>query len=178
MKKLIALLGLIAFAASAQTNTNTVPPGQFTDWLNFIHEGTNFVTAVYGLVTTDKNLHGGGGGVALGYRVSDLLVPVMRIDYLNRAFYQGSLNLELQAPITLATNWTVVPFGIAGGAVPFGGGTSGASLTAQGIVGAGLALRLDFLGGIGKKMDVVLDWEKWSAIPGNQYRGGIAWKFW
>jgi len=170
----VALLSV----AEAQTDTNALPPvatnsvslGFFQDTLQWIAQGTNFIVVPYGIVTTGNNKYDAGGGVALAYSISEYFVAGMRMEYLNKAFYQASFNSQLQIPITLFGKVTVVPFVLGGVAVPFGGSANDPG-SVQGIAGAGMAVRLS------KKVDLIWDLEKWSATPGQQYRFGIGYKF-
>ena len=187
MKKLSTLIGatLLAVAVTnAQTDTNLpvvnvppvatngVTPGFLTDVLTFFSQGTNFIVVPYGIVTAgNNNKYGGGGGLALAYEVSQYFNSGMRIEYLNKAFYQGSFTTQLQVPIKLFNKVTVVPFILGGVAVPFGGGTENNAGTVQGIAGTGLAIRLS------SRWDILGDIEKWSATPGRQYRFGFGYKF-
>lgn len=165
--------------ARAQISTNGVtltnPPPVVTlsgKVLGFLSQGSNFLIAPYGIYSTGTK--SAGGGVAVAYKVNDFVLPTIRLDYLDKNFYQGDFTTQLQYPITLSqSNLTVIPFVLGGVATPFGGAGS-ANTTVQGIAGLGMALRLDFLGGFGKQCDLVADWEKWSASPGDQYRFGIA----
>lgn len=174
---LLALCGI----ASAQT-TNTPPPlppvatngvstSFLTDVVDFFANGTNFIVVPYGIVTSgSNNKYNGGGGVALAYAVSQYFESGMRIEYLDKAFYQGSFTGQLQVPVNLFGKVTVVPFLLGGVAVPFGGGAADPG-SVQGIAGAGLAVRLS------SKWDLLGDIEKWSATPGQQYRLGVGYKF-
>ena len=178
---LMGLIGLMTVLMAMGQDTNTVPapipveaPPQATSWLSFLSSGSNFMVAPYGIFSTGPRSV--GGGVAVAYKISDYIAPAMRIDYLNSSFYQGSLSAQVQYPIHFGSNITVVPFGLAGAATPFGGAGDN-NLTPQGIAGVGAALRLDFLGGVGKRLDLIADWEKWSATRGSQIRLGLLYKF-
>ncbi len=167
---------VVCGTASSQTNlppiaTNGVTAGFLSDVVTWFSQGTNFIVVPYGIVTANNNgKYGGGGGLALAYEVSQYFNSGMRIEYLNKAFYQGSFTAQLQVPVTLFRKVTVVPFVLGGVAVPFGGGASNPG-TVQGIAGTGLAVRLS------AKWDLLGDIEKWSATPGQQYRFGIGYKF-
>ncbi len=179
-RKMVSLIALLALATSAfaQTNTNNVippPPVQaFNAALTFIASSSNLMIAPYGIYSSGT--HGGGAGLALAYRINDYVAPVLRFETLNHQFYQGSFSTQVGLPITIASNWTIVPFGLGGLALPIGG-AGGKDGTIQGIAGIGVALRLDFLGAFGKHLDLITDWEKWSTIPGDQYRFGFMYKF-
>ena len=176
IKSLIAVTLLtLGGVVTAQTNLPPVATnnasGFLTDVVNWFSQGTNFIVVPYGIVTSGNNgKYGGGGGVALAYEVSQYFESGMRIEYLNKAFYQGSFTAQLQVPITLFKKVTVVPFILGGVAVPFGGGAANPG-SVQGIAGTGLAVRLS------TKWDLIGDIEKWSATPGQQYRLGVGYKF-
>lgn len=167
---------------SAQTTTNTPPlPPVATNGvlttsflsgtLQWLKDGTNFIVVPYGILTVDDhNKYGGGGGIALGYEVSQYFVSGMRLEYINKAFYQGSFTGQLQIPVTLFGKVTVVPFLLGGVSVPFGGGAQDPS-SVQGVAGTGLAVRLS------SKVDVLMDIEKRSATPGQQICFGIGYRF-
>lgn len=151
--------------------TNGVSSGFLSDVVTFFSEGTNFIVVPYGIITSGNNgKYGAGGGVALAYEVSKYFESGMRIEYLNKQFYQGAFTAQLQVPLTLFKKVTVVPFILGGVAVPFGGGATDPG-TVQGIAGAGMAVRLT------SRWDLLGDIEKWSATPGQQYRVGIGYKF-
>lgn len=180
MKTIKSLILVAAMAlcgiASAQTNlppvaTNGVTTSFLTDVVDFFSQGTNFIAIPYGIVTTGNgSKYGGGGGIALAYEVSQYFDAGMRVEYLDKHFYQGSFTSQLQVPITLFKKVTIVPFILGGVSVPFGGGAADPG-SVQGIAGTGLAVRLS------SKWDLIGDVEKLSATPGQQYRLGIGYKF-
>lgn len=177
----IAALAASEFPTKAQTTneppplppvaTNGISTSFLSDTIKWFAEGTNFIVVPYGIVSSGNNgKYGGGGGVALAYEVSKYFDSGMRIEYLNKAFYQGSFTSQLQVPVTLFGKVTVVPFLLGGVAVPFGGGAADPG-SVQGIAGTGLAIRLS------AKWDLLADVEKWSSTPGQQYRFGVGFKF-
>lgn len=167
-----------ALSLQAQTNsppvdTNATPAGFLNDLGNFLSEGTNFILIPFGTLTTGNNgKYGGGGGVALAYHLSDYVVPALRVDYLNKAFYQGALTAQLQLPLHIGQSAVVFPFVIGGVATPFGGGSDNPG-TVQGIAGTGLALEFGAPGSTLSHFGLVYDMEKWSATPGLQHRIGL-----
>jgi len=180
--KLMTIIGLLALACSGFAQTNiTIPPDapapvqEAGSVLNFLSSaGTNLMVAGYGIYSTGSR--SAGGGIALAYKLTDFIAPAVRLDYLNRSFYQGSFSTQLQYPLTFGNKITVVPFALGGVATPFGGAGKD-NETVQGIAGVGLAVRMDWLGSFGKHLDLIADWEKWSATSGNQYRFGVLYKF-
>src|SRR5438045_4903869 len=108
MKKIVTIGAtlLLALAINAQTDTN-VPPvaplatngvsaGFFTDTINWLAEGSNFIVVPYGIITSGNNgKYGGGGGIALAYSVSQYFVSGLRMEYIDKSFYQASFNGQL-----------------------------------------------------------------------------------
>ncbi|HSM84600.1 MAG TPA: hypothetical protein VLT16_00555 [Candidatus Limnocylindrales bacterium] len=179
MKKFLGavlLVGLmLAGAVESQAqivDTNMPAPspvlsGPATQVIDFLTTGSNWMVAPYGIVTTDSKF---GGGIAFGYKLSDFVVPTMRLDYLEGQLWMPSASLQLQAPLTIMGKITAIPFTFAGIATPISGaGNNNGS--AVGIFGAGAAIRLS------SKVDVVGDYEKWSGFKGGQIRFGILYKF-
>jgi hypothetical protein len=188
LTSLACAVALAVIPAKAQTSTNNVPlpPVATNDISSFIgdlgiwlSQGTNWMVVPYAIITDKDSGLGDGAGVSIAYRISDYVVSGMRVDWLKGAFYQGSFTSQLQLPLDLFNHkLTIVPFALGGVAVPFGGGSGDTSGSVQGIAGTGMALRLGFLGAwAGQHLDLVGDIEKWSALPGRQYRFGIVYKF-
>ena len=133
-------------------------------WQQFLSDATtNLIIAPYGIASTDFKKF--GGGLAVGYKLSDNVVPTLRIDYYDGRLWMPSGNLQLQVPFHLGSV-TIIPFAFTGVAVPI---NSGASDPVVGMVGTGGALKL------GKSFDLLADYEIWSSL-GNQIRVGIGWK--
>jgi hypothetical protein len=183
-KGLMSVITAVALALPLMAQTN-VPPvtdtnlppavsvvGQLETFL--AGAGTNLMLVPYGIYSSgDKSA---GGGIALAYKLNDYVVPAFRIDYLHKEFYQGSVTAQFQLPIHTASWLTLFPFGIAGASVPFSG-AGGDNGTVQGVAGLGLAVRINGTGWIAQHLDLIGDWEKWSAIKGDQYRFGLVIKF-
>lgn len=178
MKSLIAAFLLLATSAFAQTNTppSTNAPiisGPAADAISFITtEGvTNWMIAPFGIYSTTSKEWGGGLGI--GYKLSDFVVPVMRIDYLASQLWMPSMNLQLQVPVKIMGKVTVIPFTFAGVATTIsGGGNDNGS--AVGMLGVGGAIR------IADHWDLVADYELWQGGPfssDNQIRFGVLFKF-
>lgn len=166
---------LLAGSAIAQTSTNSPPP---TLW-DFVTTGSNYFAVVDGMYSTGD--HKVGGGLALGYKATDFFAPVIRLDYFNSQFWMPSLNAQLSVPRQLMGKVPIIPIAIAGAAIPVSGAGANNG-TAVGILGAGAALPLDFLGS-GKfwtHTDIVFDYEHWSGVTSkqaNQWRFGLLYKF-
>lgn len=175
---LLAALTLLVSAGYAQT-TNT-PPVVITNspsstlW-DFLTTGSNYWAtpfATYGVNSRDF-----GGGIALGYRVSDIVNPVVRVDYFASKFYLVSVNAEVQVPRSLMGKIPIVPFVIGG----VGTGLSGLGSdngTAIGIVGSGAYSALDYVGKgwFWQHTAVIADYERWVGLPtaqADQVRFGV-----
>lgn len=174
MKKLLLVLSLVtSLSVIAQTNppptltdTNLVPPAAST-FLSFLAGATNLMVAPYGIVGTEGKY---GGGIALAYKLSDMIVPTIRMDYYDGRVWMPSADMQLQVPLLLGGKVTFIPFGFAGIATPLTGKGSD-NFTPVAIIGAGGAVR------IGAKWDLVGDIEKWSGFKGEQIRFGVLYKF-
>ena len=167
--QLILLLGLTARAQN-ETNIDTTA---FNEVLNFLGQGSNWIVAPYGIYANSKDLKNhAGGGLAVAYKLSDFVVPALRIDYVGSEFWMPSGSLQLQLPIhpTSSTNFAIIPFTFGGIATPLSGGGS-ANHDAVGILGVGAAVRIT------AHLDILADVERWTAYSGQQYRFGFAWKF-
>src|SRR5690348_15720146 len=137
--KLISILtasSLIALTSLAQTNA---PPSGGTLW-DFVTTGSNYWVAPFGTYAPDAKT--AGGGVALGYRVSEVVNPILRLDYFNGALWVPSLTAQIQPPRTLLGKIPIVPFGIAGAATPISGAGVGNG-TFVTVLGAGAAFKFD-----------------------------------
>lgn len=161
---------------------NYVPPstnapvisGPVQDAWDFVTTAgvSNWVVGTYGIYSETSKTWGGGVGV--GYKLSDFVVPIFRMDMIGPDVYLPSGNLQLQVPVTLFGKLTAVPFGFGGVAttVAGGGNENGAVV---GILGIGMAVRIT------KNIDLLGDWEIWEGgkfHQDNQIRFGAAWKFW
>lgn len=150
----------------------TPPPPLFsgpasTIW-EFLTTSSNLMVVPFATIQSDMKKF--GGGVAGMYRLSDFVGTGLRLDYWGGEVWMPSLNLQLQAPLTLFGKLTVIPFGLTAIAVPISGkGYDNGSTV--GIIGAGLAVRLS------AKLDAVFDIEKWSSFAKQQVRVGFLYKF-
>ena len=172
-----AILPLAPAQTHAQTNTNNFsefgPAGRALDFLS--SGSTNWLLAPYAILSSDNK---SGMGLAAGYRLNDFVIPTLRLDYFDGTVWMPSASLQLQAPLTLGGKFTCIPFGFAGVATPIAGKGS-LNGTAQSIIGAGIAIRLDVLGSgtFWQHLDLVADVEHWSGFTGQQDRFGFLWKF-
>ena len=150
---LLACLCLIGIQAKAQTNNL---------W-DLITTGTNYFGGAYG--TVNYKLNTVGGGAFVGYRATDFIAPIARIDYWGGRLYTMSLNVELQPPRSLMGKIPVVPFALAGVETPLQGDAS-----TDAMVGAGAAIKLDFLGSgwLPTHLDIVADYEMHFGLPTDQ----------
>lgn len=177
MKKvtsLLALIGLLAMSAAAQeqtTNSTAIISGPAAEAFDFITTAgvSNWMVAPYGIY--DSGSKEFGGGIAVAYKLSDFVVPTLRMDYLHSEIWMPSADLQLQVPLTIAGKWKAYPFVFAGIATPVSGQHDDNG-TAVGMFGAGLAIRLS------NRFDLVGDVESWqgASFSGLQYRFGILFK--
>jgi hypothetical protein len=150
------------------TNGNPFLSGPVVTALEFLSQGSNWMTAAYGTMNDKATKF--GGGVAVGYKVNDFLAPTLRLDYYDGRIFMPSASLQLQVPIKLLGKLTVIPFAISGIATPIAGkGSSDGS--AVGIFGAGAAVQLS------TKFDLIADAEKWTGFDGYQFRFGALYKW-
>lgn len=169
MKKLIIAL-FMAVTLPAFAQTNTPPPIDSEPWykfLDFLSHSSNLIVAPYGIY--DSGTKSAGGGIALAYKVSDYVLPTLRVDVIDKDVWMPSGSLQLQYPIPMG-KFTFIPFGFGGLATPLSGRGSDNG-TAVGIIGLGADLKLsDHWGILG-------DVERWSGFNGYQFRGGFHYKF-
>jgi hypothetical protein len=168
--KMIAVLAVM-LCVTGFSQTNTDPPsllsGPAIDAISFLSTGSNWMVAPYGIISADAKKF--GGGIGIGYHVSDFVVPTMRLDYYDGRIWMPSGSLQIQAPITIS-KLTVIPFGFTGIATPLTGKAS-ADGSPVGIFGIGGAVR------IGTRWDVIADYEYWTGFPQKQIRLGAVFKF-
>jgi hypothetical protein len=195
---LVALIGISLAVAptrsSAWADTNTVvAPGATIDVstnisyqdvgkqvFDFVKNGSNIVTAVYGIASKESG--GGklqyGGGVGVGYKITPWLVPFMRIEDLSGELSFMSASLQLQAPTRLSwtgiswlSNVVVNPFAGVGVETPISG-LGGNTSTVAASVFAGADIH------ISKSLAIIGDYE---TVTGGghqkrqQVRFGLAW---
>lgn len=181
MKKFIIITAIALasfFARGENTNLPPLPPagatnspiisGPVTNLFNFLATGSNWITAAYGIASTDGERY--GGGVALAYKVTDFFLPVIRLDYYDHRVWMPSGSLQLQVPITIKGKVRVTPFFFGGVATPLNSELDNNG-EIEGIFGAGLAV------GVTSKVSVVADVEKWTGFDAEQIRFGLAYKF-
>lgn len=166
MKKLLSIIGLAFILSASQAQTVTNGPSS-TLW-DFLTTGSNYWAVPFG--TYSMNSHEFGGGVAVGYRVSDIVNPVVRLDYFSKRLYMVSLNAEIQVPRKLMGKIPLTPFAVGGVAT----GLSGLGQdngTAIGIVGGGFYVDFKWTGStswLANHTALVVDYERWVGLPSNQ----------
>lgn len=173
MKKLILaaiLSSSLLLSARAQTTNGPVDPTPqpiHQVW-DFLATGSNWLVAPYGIVADNGKAF--GGGIALGYRASQFLVPTLRLDYFDGHVTMPSGNVQLQVPIHIG-GLTVIPLVYTGVGTTIGGlGQSNGE--AIGIVGAGAAVQ------IGAHWDLLGAYERRSNFPsGGLLLFGVGYKF-
>lgn len=171
-KHILPLLAALALAlpihAQTLTNLPTFLDGPGGKVWDFLTASSNIMIAPYGIISTDGKKF--GGGIGAGFRVSEFVVPTLRLDYYDGRVWMPSASLQLQLPVTLAGKLTAIPFAFGGLATPLSGkGNDNGS--AVGIVGVGLAVR------IGTHWDIIGDLERWTGFAKDQVRLGVVYKF-
>ena len=184
MKRSILYLavGLLAVTGLSQTlNTNGPVPtltGPFIDVVGQLATATNWVVAPF--FTYVKDAHTWGGGIAAVYNITSAVGTMLRLDYVPTAeagasdLSMVSANLQLQQSVTIANKVQVTMFGLSGIATPMGGaGTDNG--TVQGVFGAGADFKIPSLS---SHWSMAFDVEKWTAMPGLEFRfSPLVWKF-
>lgn len=175
---LLALIGLLGVSSvKAQTNTVTVTntvtmTNFFTSPLFEFIQQTNLVVVAYSIIdTTSDNI---GAGVGIGYKVSDFVVPTLRLDAIDDNLFVPSGNLQLQFPIKIAGKYEAVPFVFQALGTSFNGDNDGEAVSLTGI---GMIVKIkankwyipDYLLG---------DYEHWTGggFNNNQVRLGVGFK--
>ncbi len=184
MKRLVIIASLVASVALAQpvpppahstTDTTNAPviSGPAKDAVVFMTTAgvTNWLAATYAIYSVSSK--DWGGGVGVGYKLGDFVVPTLRLDYLAKEIWMPSGNIQLQLPVTIMNKITLIPmtFAAVGTTVSGGGNDNGSPV---GILGIGMAARLS------SHWDLIADWEIWNGgrfHQDNQIRGGIVFKF-
>lgn len=184
MKKLlisIALLAALVIPAAAQTNSSSVPI------LDTLTSGSNWFAVPFATVATGDRTF--GGGLAIGYKATSALAPVLRLDEFAGKAYLANLSLELSVPRKLMGKVPIVPFIVAGAGIPLSSATIDGNLTISagqpvGIVGIGAYMPFDWAGSswMAQNTFAVVDYEHWTGagIPSaqqNQIRFGFGVSF-
>lgn len=174
------VVGLATMPARAQTNvltdTNTVSGTLWTA----LTTGSNYFAAVDGMYSVNNGQW--GGGLALGYKVSDWFAPILRLDYFGSRFYMTSGNIELQVPQKLLGKIPVTPFITAGVGTPFSGAND-LNGTPVGIAGVGAVIKFGWLGQnwFCQHAFIAGDYETWTGLADigfkQQVRGAVGVKF-
>ena len=173
---IVLLLAASLFAAQAQpvvVNTNTSPPtlsGPGMDAIKSLATATNWLAAPF--MTYGSETHDVGGGLALVYNITDTVGTMLRVDYYGNKWSMVSANLQLQLPITVASNAQVTTFGYTGISMPVSGSDKG---TVQGLFGAGVDLKFPKLS---RHWSAAVAAEYWTQERGVQWRfAPFVWKF-
>lgn len=140
----------------------TNPVNKITEFLS--NATSNIIVVPYGIASTDFKKF--GGGVALGYELSQNVVPFLRVEKYNGDFFMPSGTVQLQVPVKFGS-FVIVPLAYTGVAVPLG--EKHVNDPVVGIVGTGAAVRL------GAKFDLLAAYEVRTAT-GNQICLGFGWK--
>lgn len=178
MKRILALIGLLALTVSgyAQTN-NPVPPPTVTNAppllsspLWDIFSNTNLIIGIDGIY--DVTDHSGGVGIAAAYKLNEMLAPVARLDYFKGAIWNAQIGLQLQVPVTIAGRLKITPFAFDSIATVLNGHGSH-NWEPENVAGIGAAIS------ISKHWVVAGDYERWTGagFNDNQVRFGGFYKF-
>lgn len=187
MKKIIGLFSLVsilAFAGIANGQTSNGPvvvPEVTTVPTNnpivdspifqfFTAQSTNWYIGTYGIYDTTSKDYGVGFGA--GYKVSDFVVAVMRLDILSGGVYVPSGNIQLQVPVKIMNKFVLSPFLFTGVATSLNSDQDNGQII--GIFGFGGIV--DFANDKWYLPDAVIaDWERWTGGPfeNNQVRVGL-----
>lgn len=165
------VIGSIPDGKGGTTNVLTQP--ELTVLSMITANSTNFFAGPFLTYWSGGNLLKDkiGGGVVLGYKVSDFFASIARMDYIGNNLYMPSFSAQLSFSVPLfGGKYKAIPFTFGGIAVPLGGAGS-ENNTAVGIVGTGLAVPIN------AKNDIAGDVEIWSGFGGYQYRIGWLHKF-
>lgn len=176
-----SLHAAMAAVPAPAAETNTTPIVSSPVW-EFVTAGaSNWYFGTYVIYdTTSKDF---GGGIGAGYKLSEFVVPIMRVDYLNRGgksfkenIFIPSGNIQLQVPVKLFGKVTVTPFAFTGVATSINNGSDSGDVI--GIFGTGAYL------GLGEHawyvpVNVIADYERWtgSGFNDDQIRCGLVWHF-
>ena len=133
---------------------------------------TNWYAATYGIISTKT--HETGAGIAAFYKANDFVGAYLRLDGFGNTLYMPSGNFQLQFPVRVMNKIELIPFATTGIAAPIGNGTD---VSVAAIFGAGFAFRLPDSGKWYVPGDVIVDFEKWTNLKGQQIRFGLAWHF-
>jgi hypothetical protein len=162
---------LVAPAPAATVDSGTNSPiisGPVTKLFEFLGQGSNWIVATYGIMSSDMEKF--GGGVALAYKVTDFIAPVLRLDYYDETVWMPSGSLQLQAPFVISGKVRITPFIFGGVATPLSG-KGGENGEVEGIFGVGLSASLS------DRISLVADIEKWTNFESEQIRFGFLYKF-
>lgn len=174
MKKTLMVLALAATSVAGYSQVTNVPfiSSPIYDFL----QKSNLIVATYGIVdTTSKHV---GGGVALAYKLSEFIVPTIRMDAIDGKIWQPQMNLQIQAPVTLFGKLTFIPFVFDGIATPVMG-KGAQNFQPINIAGVGAAVQFPKSDKWYVPSGAVGDFERWTGAGwnNNQIRAGVYWKF-
>lgn len=171
MKKILSLALILlsgVLSLNAQTTNNNVATDALNKSFSFLESGSNFMVASYGITSSDFRKF--GGGVAIAYKLSEYVAPVVRLDVYDHSLFMPSGSMQLQVPIAFGAKLKVIPFAFSGLATPLSGRHAGGS-DLIGIFGTGAAIQ------ISQKWDIIGDYERWTGGLGDQIRFGALYKF-
>lgn len=177
---LVAAVAAVAFTSLAQDTPPPIEQPDIPNWMEspitqFLLNGTNWMVAPYAIVnTTTKEA---GAGIGAGYKISEFLVPTMRLDYVGGKVWVPSGSIQLQLPLTFFGKVKVTPFTFTGIATSFNNDSeSGGAIGIFGI-GGSVSLKADTEWYVPK--GIIGDYERWTGggFNDNQIRIGFLFKF-
>lgn len=147
------------FGQAAPTVTNA------TTIIDYVTAGSNYFAVPF--ATYSIGDHSFGGGVAIGYKITDVVAPMVRFEEFAKDWWNVSAQATLQPPRQLFGKFPVIPFAVAGVGTPMSGDESGKLIS---IVGGGLVFNLDFFGDawLLKHSWLAADYEYWAGMPDRQ----------
>lgn len=178
MKKslLSFVLAVVCLTGYSQTNTPAAAPWIDSPVLDFLSR-SNLLVVPYGVY--DDGTHQFGGGIGLGYRVSEFLVPYLRFEQFGGKGWNVGGTAQLQVPIHLAGGKiTIVPLFYPGIAVTSGTET-GNDGNAVAILGTGIAIRFPQSDSLLAPRSLLVCYERWTGggFNNNHWLGGLCWQF-
>lgn len=184
MKKLILTIALIAAGFTTQAQTNVTSE---TIW-DILTTGTNYFVVPFATASLSGNAF--GGGVAVGYKATAALQPMVRLQDFDSKLYVANISLQLQVPRTLMGKVPIVPFVVAGAGIPVNTATVPGGVTISAgdpiaIAGAGAWVPLDWISPSStflQSLSLFGDYEHWTgaSLPTkdqNQANFGLSYSF-
>lgn len=179
MKKFLTLLAVSLCCLTGYSQDTNTPPADTGWWNNpiigVLSNGSNWIVAPYAIYdTTTKEF---GGGIGAGYKISDYVVTVIRLDAISDNLFVPSGSIQLQLPITLFGAVKVTPFGFSGIATKLNGKSGNGDPIGIFGTGGAISFKADTQWYIPK--GIIADYERWTGggFNDDQIRFGLLFKF-